>query len=140
MEAHMKERNLLYFITAVTATLFLIIQLIIRLMPWFNMYGVVALLPLHHAIIPVIVLWLAWYFEDKGLLLASTVVFTVLLGLHMNNSGILNGNPYVISQYAPMVRTVYVLGFLVLLGTVGLGYFSYLKKPQELIKEDIKTS
>lgn len=134
----MKERNLLYFITAVTATLFLIIQLIIRLMPWFNMYGVVTLLPLHHAIIPVIVLWLAWYFEDKGLILASTVVFTVLLGLHMDNAGILNGNPYVISQYAPMVRTVYVLGFLILLGTVGLGYFSYLKKPIAVVKEDIK--
>ncbi|PKK93817.1 MAG: hypothetical protein CVV61_02690 [Tenericutes bacterium HGW-Tenericutes-6] len=131
----MKERNLLYFITAVTATLFLIIQIIIRFMPWFNLYGIVALLPLHHSIIPVIVLWLAWYFEEKGLLLTSTAIFTVLLGLHMNNSGILSGTPYVISQYAPMVRTVYVLGFLVLLGTVGIGYYSYLKKPTTIVQE-----
>jgi hypothetical protein len=132
MEEKMKERSLLYFVTAVVATLFLVVAIIIRLFPWFNLYGNVVLPQLHKLIIPVALLWVGWYFENKSFLLSSSIIFAVLLGFHMDYSGLLNGGIFVVSTYAPMVRTVYVLGFLLQLAVVGLGFFTIfeLNKPK----------
>lgn len=123
----MKERNLFYFITALTVTILLILSLVIRTMPWFRNYGTLAMPPFYYFLIPTIVLWLGWWFEHKGFLLASTLLIAVLFGMHLESAGILNNTIYVISSQAPMVRTVYVLTFMLILGSTGLGFFTYYK-------------
>jgi len=123
----MKERSLLYFLTAVVASVLFLVALIIRFFPWFNSYGSMALPTLHKLIFPLALLWIGWYFENKGFLISATILSTVLLMFHMDYSGLLNGDIFIVSSYAPLVRTTYVLGFILLLGSNVLGYYTYLK-------------
>ncbi|MCR3906314.1 MAG: hypothetical protein NUK62_04745 [Tenericutes bacterium] len=122
----MKERSLLYFITAVVASVLFLVALLIRTQGWFNTYGVLVMPSLHKLLIPVVLLWIGWYFENKGFLLSASIILTVLFGLHLDQWGVLNGDIFIVSQYAPAVRTAFVLGFILLLGGSGLGYYSYL--------------
>ena len=123
----MKERNLLYFITALTVTILLILSLVIRTMPWFRAYGSFAMPPFYYFLIPAIVLWLGWFFEENAFLLAATILMSMFFGLHLDNAGILNGDIHVISSQAPIVRTVFVLTFMLIAGSSGLGFFTYFK-------------
>jgi integral membrane sensor domain MASE1 len=125
----MKERNLLYFITALVASILLLVSILARTQSWYdlNNYGSIAVPTIHYLIIPVILFWLAWYFEDKGSLLSAAVILSVVFALHLDHSGILNNDPYVISRYAPAVKTAYVLTLMLSLGSVILAFFTYLQ-------------
>lgn len=125
----MKERNLLYFITALVASILLVISILIRTQSWFsiNDYGSLAVPTIHYLLIPVALLWVGWYFENNGFLLASAILFSVIFGLHLDHIGLLNNDPYVVSRYAPTVKTAYVLSLLLTLGSAVLGYVTYIK-------------
>lgn len=124
----MKERNLLYFITALVASILLLISILSRAFVWFdlNNYGQLAIPTIHYLIIPVALLWVGWYFENNGFLLAAGVIFSILFGLHLDNFGILNGVPYIISRYAPIVKTSYVLTLFLMVGTAVLAFITHM--------------
>ena len=126
----MKERNLLYFITALVASILLLLSILVRTQPWFNIndYGQIAVPTIHYLIIPVILIWVGWYFEDKGFLLASAILFSVIFALHLDNSGLLNNNPYLVSRYAPAIKTAFVLSVVLTFASAGLAYFTYIKE------------
>lgn len=123
----MKERSLLYFITALTVSILLIISLIIRTMPWFRAYGTFAMPPFYYFLIPTALLWVGWFFEKKSFLLAATILLAIQFGLHLDNAGILNGDIHVISSQAPIVRTVYVLSLMMIFGGAALGFYTHFK-------------
>ncbi len=125
----MKERNLLYFITALVASILLLISILVRTQTWFSMndYGLLAVPTIHYLLIPVALLWVGWYFENNGFLLASAVMFSVIFGLHIDHVGILNNDPYIISRYAPAVKTAFVLTSILTLTSAILAFFTYLK-------------
>lgn len=126
----MKERNLLYFITALVASILLLISIFIRTQAWFsiNDYGLLAVPTIHYLLIPVALLWVGWYFENNGFLLAAAILFSVIFGLHLDHAGILNNDPYVVSRYAPTVKTAYVLSLLLTLGSAALAFVTYIKE------------
>ena len=125
MEDRMKERSLLYFITAVVTTVLFLVSILITTQRWFDTYGVMAMPSWYMFLIPVILLWVGWFFEVKGYLLAASILLSILLGGQFDYTGLVNGSQFVPSLYAPMVRTVYVLGLMLLIGSTGLGYFTY---------------
>ena len=138
----MKERNIPYFITAVVASILFVMAIVIRFFAFyrFNAYEYAAfVLPdYYYFIFPVVLLWLAWFFEDEKFELIGTALFIVFFALHAENAGVLTGSPWIISSYAPIVKTVYMLGLLLMLGTIVAGFydpvkkrFSALKKPTE---------
>lgn len=124
----MKERNLFYFVTAVIASVLFLISLLIRLFPWFSSYGDIALPATYKLFIPVALLWVGWFFESKGFLLAALAIFAVSFGLQLDQFSVLsdNGGIYVPTQYRPEVRTAYVLGFVLFLASIGFGFYTYL--------------
>jgi|GEM_PF-768200 len=135
----MKERNLLYFITALVASILLLVSILARTQDWYNLnnYGELAVPTIHYLIIPVILFWLAWFFEDKGVLLSAAVILAIIFGLHLDHSGLLNNNPYVISRYAPAVKTAYVLSLVLSLASVVLAFFTYLQNDiMKLVKKE----
>ncbi|AUD65676.1 hypothetical protein BK011_08260 [Tenericutes bacterium MZ-XQ] len=125
----MKERNLLFFITALVASILLLVSILARTQSWYNLnnYGELAVPTIHYLVIPVILFWLAWYFEDKGTLLSGAVILAIVFALHLDHSGILNNDPYVISRYAPAVKTAYVLSLMLTLASVVLAFFTHLQ-------------
>ncbi len=123
----MKERSLLYFITAVIATILFLVSIIIRSFDWFSTYGEHVMPIMYALFIPVVLLWIGWYFQNNGFLLAASIIVAVLIGQQFVSVGVLNGDPFVPSLYAPMVKTVYVLGLILMFGTSGIGFYSYLK-------------
>lgn len=122
----MKERNLLYFLLAVVISTIMIVSIIVRLLNWYNMYGTIVTPRIHMIIIPLLLIWVGWYFENKGLLLSTSILMTVILFMHMGNSGLLSGTPYVISSLAPIVKTIYVVSFMMVSISIGLGFYTYL--------------
>jgi len=138
MEDHMKERSLLYFITAVVSSVLFLVALLIRTQPWFIMYGSHALPSLYTLFIPVVLLWIGWYFQNKGFLLSASIFLSVILTMFWDKSaGVLNGDIHVISAYAPGVKTAFVLGSMLMIGTFALGFYTYMKS--ELEKEKVVT-
>ncbi|MCD4827404.1 MAG: hypothetical protein K8Q99_06495 [Acholeplasmataceae bacterium] len=133
----MKDRNLLYFITALVATIFILISLLSRLTAWFdiNNYGLLAIPTVHYLIIPVVLLWVGWYFENDGMLLSAAAILSIVFGFYLDNYGLLNNDPYIVSRYAPMVKTVFVLGILLNLSTIVLAFVTYIKSSLKL-KQD----
>ncbi len=123
----MKERSLLYFITAVIASVLFLISIIIRTQPWFSTYGYLVMPTFYELFIPVVLLWVGWYFQNKGFLLSAAIIVSVLLGMHFDHVGVLNNQIFVLLTYAPAVKTSFVLGLVLLLATSGLGYFTYFK-------------
>lgn len=133
----MRERNLQYFITALVASILLLISILARTQDWFNIngYGNLAIPTIHYLLIPVALLWVGWYFENDGLLLSAAIILSIIFGFRLDNWGLLNNDPYIVSRYAPMVKTVFVLGLVLNLGTVVLAFFTYVKSSLNL-KED----
>ncbi len=123
----MKERSQLYFITALIVSILLILSFVVRAFVWFPNYGEYAIPSFMYFLVPTILIWVGWYFEDKGFLLAASIVLVFLFGVHLESAGVLNGGIPVISSRAPMVRTFYVLTFALLVGSFGIGFFTYLK-------------
>ena len=124
----MKERNILYFISAVVASVLFIVALIPRFFPWFYLYGDFVVPPLYALFIPLAILWLSWFFENRGFFLSAAVIHVVVIIMHLGNVGLLNGDIYVVSAYAPMVRTIYTLTFILLAGIIVFGFYTYLKE------------
>ncbi len=136
----MKERSLLYFITAVVSSVLFLVALLIRTQPWFVMYGSHALPSLHTLFIPVLLLWVAWYFQNKGFLLSASIYLTVILTIFWDKSaGILNGEIHVISSYAPAVRTAFVLGSMLMIGIFVTGFYTYLMSDLKKDKVEVET-
>jgi hypothetical protein len=79
---------------------------------------------------PVVLLWVGWYFQNKGYLLAASVIVAVLIGQQFESVGVLNGVIFVSGLYAPMVKTTFVLGLILMIATSGIGFYSYLKLNQ----------
>ncbi|MBU1141372.1 MAG: hypothetical protein KKG64_02490 [Firmicutes bacterium] len=123
----MKERSLLYFITAVVASVLFLVSILIRTQDWFTTYGYLVMPTMYELFIPLVLLWVGWYFQNKGFLLSAAIIVSVLLGMHFDHVGVLNGQIFVLVLYAPAVKTSFVLGFILLLATSGLGFFTYLK-------------
>jgi len=123
----MKERSLLYFITAVIASVLFLVSIVVRSFDWFSTYGYAVMPTMYALFIPVVILWVGWFFQNKGFLLSGSIVVAVLLGLQFNTVGILNGNIFVLGMYAPMVKTSFVLGIILMLATSGIGFYTYMK-------------
>ena len=126
----MKERSILYFITAVTATILFLVSIIVRSFDWYTTYGQYVMPVMYALFFPVVLLWVGWYFQNKGYLLAASVIVAVLIGQQFESVGVLNGVIFVSGLYAPMVKTTFVLGLILMLATSGIGFYSYLKLNQ----------
>lgn len=128
----MKERNLLYYITAIVASVLFILAIAIRFFGFFKFnayqYADIILPDYYYYIFPVILLWLAWYLEDEALLLIGSSFYIIFFGIHVESIGVLTGTPYVISRYAPIVKTIYLVGFILILSVIGFGFFDPIKK------------
>lgn len=126
----MKERNLLYFITALVASILLLISILIRTQSWFNIndYGILAVPTIHYLLIPVALLWVGWYFENQGFLLSAAIILSVIFALHVDNIGLLSNEPYIISRYAPAVKTAFVLSSILTLASAALAFYTYIKE------------
>ncbi len=132
-EVPMKERSLLVFITAVTVSLLFIASLVVRTFVWRNVtidltlpsYGAMVVPAYAKLLILVALYWIAWYFEERGFLLAATILMTVLLMTHFDYSGLIGGSIFIPSAYAPMVKTSYVFSFLLMAASIVLGFYSY---------------
>jgi hypothetical protein len=125
----MKERNLLYFTSATVVSILFLVSVILRFSNWFDEYGYV-IPAIHKVIIPVALIWIGWYFKNNGFVLASLIILTVLFGEHLGNAGVLddrNLDFFVLMTYKPIVRTAYVVSFILYVGSIILGYFSYFK-------------
>ena len=123
----MKERSLLYFITALTVTILLIISLVIRTMDWFPTYGSFAMPGFYYFLIPTALLWVGWYFNQNAFLLAASIILAIAFSLHLDNVGVLDGSIRVISSQRPMVKTVFVLSLVLITASSGLGFYSYFR-------------
>lgn len=121
----MKDRSQLYFITALIVSILLILSFVVRAFVWFPNYGEYVIPPFMYFLVPTILIWMGWYFEDHGFLLATSIILVFLFGIHLESSGVLNGVIPVISSRAPMVRTFYVLTFVLLVGSFGIGFATY---------------
>jgi hypothetical protein len=124
----MKERDLLYFVTALITSVLFLVSLLVRTQSWFNNYGIYTMPVMVKVLIPLVIIWVGWYFESKGLLLSSVILVTVLLMFQLDHYNILtNRQPYVSSSLAPVVKTLYVLGIMLMTSNAGLGFFTYFK-------------
>ena len=123
----MKERSLLYFITAVIASVLFLVSIVVRSFDWFSTYGYAVMPTMFALLIPVVLLWVGWFYQNKGFLLSGSIFVAVLLGFQFDTVGILNGNIFVLGMYAPMVKTSFVLGVILMLATSGIGFYTYLK-------------
>ncbi len=126
----MKERNLLYFITAVVVTLLFLSAIIIRTLVWFSTYGDFVSPGIYQLLIPLVLLWVGWYFEEFGFLLGASIILSVLIGLQFNSLGILSGDIFVVSRYQPIIRTSFVFSLLLMIPANALGYYTYFKNSQ----------
>lgn len=123
----MKERNLLYFITAVIASVLFLVSILVTTLDWFSTYGEFATPTMYALIIPVVLFWVGWYYQNKGFLLSATIIVSVLTGIHFDNLGVLNGQIFVLASFAPAVKTSFVLSLTLMLAIDGFGYLSYYK-------------
>jgi hypothetical protein len=124
----MKARDLLYFVTALITSVLFLVSLLVRTQSWFNNYGVYTMPVMVKVLIPLIIIWVGWFFESKGLLLSSVILVTVLLMFQLDHYNILtNRAPFVSSSLAPVVKTLYVLGIMLMTSIAGLGLFTYFK-------------
>ncbi|MFP4178249.1 MAG: hypothetical protein ACLFTZ_05765 [Acholeplasmataceae bacterium] len=129
----MKERSLLVFVIAVTVSLLFIASLVVRTFLWQNVtidaalpsYGVMVIPTYAKLLIIVALYWIAWYFEERGFLLAATVLMTALFMNHLDYSGLIGGSIFIPSAYAPMVKTSYVFSFILMAASIILGFYSY---------------
>ncbi len=126
----MKERSLLYFITAVIASVLFLVSILVRMLDWFSTYGYLVMPTMYELFIPVVLLWIGWYFQNKGFLLSAVIIVSVLAGAQFDYVGVLNGQIFVLVAFAPAVKTAYVLGLVLSFATAGIGFYSYYKLNQ----------
>jgi magnesium-transporting ATPase (P-type) len=110
----MKERNLMVFISAVTVSVLFIIGIILRTQAWFTNYASQSYPSYVRLILPLALLWLGWVFENKGFVLAASVLLAVIWLLHLDYSGFVSGDIFVPSNYTAIVKTTFVFGLIAL--------------------------
>lgn len=120
----MKERNILYFSTTLLITVLTIISFIVSFLPWAPAYSNEVIPKYYILLIPTIILWFGWFLEDKGFLLSASAVIVVLFLEHLKNNKILSNDIFITPQYAPIVKTVYVVSFAVLIAAVIISYIT----------------
>ena len=128
----MKERNLLYFTTATVVSILFLVSIILRFNDWHSLHAYV-IPTFHKMIIPIALIWLAWYFKNNGFFLASLIILVILFGNHLSHAGVLddgNTDYFVLMTYKPVVRTAYVISALLYTAAIGLGFFSYFKETE----------
>ncbi|QWB95845.1 hypothetical protein KHQ89_08015 [Mycoplasmatota bacterium] len=123
----MKDRNLLVFIAALVTSILLLLSVLIRLFDWFdvNNYGHYAAISTHFYILPVIILWLGWFFDDIKSVLVATTLMAVNLYFHLESISVLSGDPILVSSYAPAIKTTYVLNLVLIVAVICFGFVSY---------------
>lgn len=126
----MKDRSLLYFITAVLVSVLFLVSLLIRTQLWFNAFAsnqadMQAMPTTFKLLLPLVLVWVGWYFNNKNFLLASTILMTVLFMLHLNHAVIVTDTLWIPIDHAPAIRTTYVVSFVLILASVGLGYYAH---------------
>lgn len=123
----MKERNLLVFITAVVASILLLMSIFVRFFNWFdvNNYGSYASLSTYFYILPVALLWLGWFIDDIKSVFAASLLMVVNLYFHLENISVLSGDPVLVSSYAPAIKTTYVLTLILIVVTAAIGFVTY---------------
>jgi hypothetical protein len=133
----MKERSLLYFISAVVASMLLILSIFANLYNWMEIDLVSFAAPeFHRLLIPVVLLWLGWYFDHDGLTIASIIIFSVLFGFFLDNFNILfsrladNWIFVGISDEA-LVKTMHILSVMLFTGLLGFGYYGYFLRTKQ---------
>ncbi len=134
----MRERSLLYFISAVVASVLFILSIFANFYDWFNNdYVLLAAPALHKMIIPLALLWIGWYFDHDGLSLSSLVIFTILFGFFLDNFGVLYSPSsenfiYVFVNNAALVKTMIVLSIMLFVGLLGFGYYGYYLRTKKI--------
>ncbi len=126
----MKDRSILYFMTTLVVTILAIISLIVSFAPWAPAYQSDIIPAFYVLLIPSIILWIGWLIEDRGFLLSATTILSLLFITHLEEISILGKDVFLTPQYAPIVRTIYVVTFGLLLASSVLGFITstYLKK------------
>lgn len=123
----MENRNILVFMTAVAASILLLISIFIRLFVWYdvNNYGSFASLSTYFYIVPVALFWIGWYLNDIKSVFAASLLMVVNLYFHLENVSVLSGDPVLVSSYAPAIKTTYVLTLILIVAIAALGFVSY---------------
>lgn len=131
-EFFMKERSLLHFMAAMVISILTLISFIVMFATWSKAYADDIIPVFYVLLIPTIILWIGWIVEDRGFLLAGSTLIMVLFIQHLRTISILGNDIFITPQYAPIVRTIYVLSFGLLLGASILSflaaYFIHKKK------------
>lgn len=123
----MKERNQLYFITAIIVTLIFLFAILLRGIEWFHIYGDDVAPSVYELLIPCILLWVGWYFRNIGFLLAASIIMSLLIGLHFDSIGILSGDIFLVRMYEVEVKTAFVFTLLLMIPATVIGYYSYFQ-------------
>jgi len=118
----MKERSLLHFMAAMVISILTLISFIVMFATWSKAYADDIIPAFYILLIPTAILWLGWLIEDRGLLLSGSTILTMLFIQHLSTISILSNDIFITPQYAPIVRTIYVLSFGLLLGSSILGF------------------
>lgn len=129
----MKEKSLLYFISATAITLLFILTIILSFSNWYEQFGYV--LPrLYITIFPLALIWLAWYFNHHGFALASLLLLIMIIGNQFGFAQVLNSQSieyFVPSRFAPIVRTSYLTSTLILGITIIFTGYEYFNQTKE---------
>ncbi len=123
----MENRNILVFMTAVAASILLLISIFIRLFVWYdvNNYGNYASLSTYFYIVPVVLFWIGWFLNDIKSVFAASLLMIVNLYFHLEKISVLSGDPVLVSSYAPAIKTTYVLTLILIVAIAALGFVSY---------------
>lgn len=123
----MKERSILHFMAAMVVSILMIISFIVMFATWSKAYADDIIPAFYILLIPTIILWFGWFIEDRGFLLSGSTILAILFIMHLNTISILGNDIFITPSYAPIVRTIYVLTFGLLLASSCLGFLaSYL--------------
>ncbi len=120
----MKERSILHFMAAMVVSILTLISFIVMFATWSKAYADDIIPAFYILLIPTFILWFSWYIEDRGFLLAGSTILVFLFIQHLSTISIIGKDIFITPQYAPIVRTIYVLTFGLLLGSSLLGYLS----------------
>ncbi len=120
----MKERSLLHFMAAMVVSILTLISFIVMFATWSKAYADDIIPAFYILLIPSAILWYGWFIEDRGFLLVGSTIITLLFIQHLNTISILGNDIFITPSYAPIVRTIYVLTFGLLLGSGVLGFLA----------------
>lgn len=131
----MKERNLLYFVSAVILTVFFLLSLIARTQEWFRFYGNQAIPPYYQLILPLILIWGGWFFDLKRIVDFVVAIVLVMFTFHLVSVVGVIGSTAMPSGYAPMVKTYALMSLIIMIGFVVVALFEDIKNAVVSLKK-----